>query len=164
MYEKHIYDLAANFRVTYKLPMEDQEDLQQDLRIKLISLDQKYRGPERRQYVKTALNNFCRDRWRRIMLYQKRNDPMMDKHINMQYAPDYTSEIEESHLISTLFQSISPVQKKIVQMHLGIGYPTRTENMRKIGKEVGLHEDEVRKELAMAMYKMKQLVQSGVVE
>jgi DNA-directed RNA polymerase specialized sigma24 family protein len=160
---KHIGDLASSFRRTYFLSKEDQEDLGQDLAIKAIGLDQKYRAPAYKHFVRTALNNFAIDWWRKTRLYKHRNAPMSPRHEATHVTPGHCQEVLADIEAARLLSALSPTEQKVMALFAGLEDRPVTDPF-KLAKLIGIPVEQVRSELETALTKMRATVEAGVGE
>lgn len=154
-YERHVQKVCASFATQYKLGDATREDWEQELRITLIKLpmDVRVHGP----YVRTSLNNRARHLLR-MHLVRERRVLYGEGETTLAASVDDTSDLTHAdHTVVKLLSALTPVQRQIVVIHLGLDTPGEPgcRNWRKIARLVGVSERRARAEFEVGQEAMK---------
>ena len=151
-YDSHCRKVSRAIRRLYRLSREDEQDLTQTLRMKLltISLENRRKGAG---YVKMCVNNAARDELKRHLDREDINLPAFADVLDHAKARDETRGIDE------LMSVLSPAQREIVELSLGLYTPVRAP--RTIAKAAGISIEAIEPEFTEALARMRNLSASA---
>jgi DNA-directed RNA polymerase specialized sigma24 family protein len=161
-FEPHIRIVAGTMRRTYRaMTADDEKDLQQELRLKLLEVpaDRRNAGA----FVRTVLNNAARDFLAKVLRHADRHisgdsttDGDFSSSLFARFGTD--DDTEETQLVDSLWTSLSPTQKQLMDWYLGLSGAKPIKRMRTLSDMSGLSAGTVRREIDSALAKMRRMV------
>jgi RNA polymerase sigma factor (sigma-70 family) len=160
--EKHMRKVAWMMKRTYELCESLVDDIVQEASIRLIALPQDRRLIP--AYVRTAINNACRDALT-VILRSNRREPCglfdTDSENDEKHGtPDARESTSSDIWVDEVLSQLSPVERQVVSIYAGL-FDKSIKECRRIAKLCGCTESQAKRSLESGLAKLHRLAGKG---